>query len=288
MKVFYHVDMDGRACGAILIRRFPEAEAFLYNYWYSDNYLLDKIGMNEKVVFADIVPRGSLLKQVLEKTRDIVLIDHHITSYNEVKALGCSYDGKLAVDGPGACLLTWEYCYPEYPIPQSIKCIADYDIWERNELNQQFHFGIQTFDTYPKNPIWDSVLVDDTEVFNAILFKGKNILDYLKPWYRKILKSYSFEGTICKELTDGAEYSCLVVNQGGIDGTIFDEVEKKYDIHVRVVLGKNDKWLCSILTDRDDIDVSKIAEKLDGGGHQKVGGFSVTSLNDFFVRSEIC
>lgn len=288
MKIFYHVDLDGRACGAILKRRFPKAEPFIYNYWYDEKYLLDKIDKNERVVFADIVPRISLLKKVYEKTSDVTLIDHHETSYDEVLHAGLEYEGTLVRDGIGACALVWKYCYPDHRMPMSIGWIADYDHWIRYDKNKEFTHGLGTFNTYPNSPVWDRVLRDHDLALLMMIRKGQNILDYLIPWHKKILNSYAAEGQLVDDLVEGASYSCLFLNQGGIDSSVFDQCRRPYDVYARGVLDKFGKeWLVSITTDRDDIQLNKIAERLGGGGHRKSAGFKVSSLEDFFQRGDV-
>lgn len=285
MKIFYHVDNDGRACGAILKRRFPKAELCMYNYWYGES-ILEKIHKDEFIIFADIVPNTEILLKIYDITKNITIIDHHESSYDDIQKLGLVFDGKMTRDGLGACSLVWSYCYPEYPIPRGVMWIAEYDHWERSPDNKAFNFGLQTFNTYPDSKIWTRILHDDRKTIKMILRKGRNILSYIVPWYRRLLNSYAIEGYIVKDLVDGGKYSAILLNQGGIDSSVFDDTKRKYDVCIRVVFGKDQRWLVSITTDRDDLDLSKIAGRFGSGGHRKSAGFVVDQIDEFFITHE--
>ena len=45
-------------------------------------------------------------------------------------------------------------------------------------------------------------------------------------------------------------------------------------------------WYVSIYTEKDDIDVSKIAVSLGGGGHKKAAGFQAESVTDFTKKRQ--
>lgn len=283
MKIYHHIDLDGRACGAILTRKFPHAEIFPYNYWYEADRLLNTINRGEKVVFADIIPPIPVLEQVLLKTKDLVFLDHHTSSKKEVEDLGVKYDGILTDDGLGACRLVWQYCYPENKIPQGIQWIAEYDDWQRTSENKIFNFGIQSFNTFPTNWIWTRVLKEHVPTMKLIERKGRTIMSYLIPWYKRLVRSYGMSGLVRPELIDDQQYSMFLLNQGAVDSSVFDDLQIKHDIYARATFGKSWKWLVSVTTDRDDIDLSKLAKRFGGGGHQHSAGFTVEDLDDFFI-----
>jgi oligoribonuclease NrnB/cAMP/cGMP phosphodiesterase (DHH superfamily) len=283
MKIFHHIDLDGRACGAILKRKYPNAESFPYNYWYDADRLLSNIRNDERVIFGDIVPPIPILEEVLKKTKNIVLLDHHSSSKRDVEELGLDYEGTLTEDGLGACILVWEYCYPGSKVPDGIRWIAEYDDWQRTPENKVFQFGLQSFNTFPTNWIWNRVLKEHGPTMKLIERKGKSILQYLVPWYKRLVNSYGMSGMIRPELFDGTQYSTFLLNQGGVDSSVFDDVRIKHDIYVRATFGKSWKWLVSVTSDRDDIDLSKLAKRFGGGGHKHSAGFTVEDLDDFFI-----
>jgi nanoRNase/pAp phosphatase (c-di-AMP/oligoRNAs hydrolase) len=72
-----------------------------------------------------------------------------------------------------------------------------------------------------------------------------------------------------------------------VNSFVFDSVINQYDVFVRCVKGRDTGWMCSITTEKSDIDVSVIAKRFGGGGHVKAAGFRVEKLEDFFVKDVI-
>lgn len=285
MKVLIHTDLDGKACGAILTRRFPDADLINYNYFYEPDRSIDLIETDEEVIFADITPKPEHLAAVMTITKRITIFDHHSSSLRDLTAAGLTFPGTQTKDGLGACLLVWEYYYPERPVPSGIRWIAEYDAWERTADNKMFNFGLKKFNIFPTNWIWNKILLNDEVFVDKVMSIGRELLAYLVPWYKRLVRSYAITGYVIDDVHDKVpnRYSAILLNQGAVDSSVFDDADKPYDIYIRAVFGKNLCWLVSITTNRDDIDVSEIANQFGGGGHRKAAGFAIDDLFDFFV-----
>lgn len=289
MKIFHHSsDLDGRACGAILSRKFPKAEVIAYAYWYNPANTIERIEPDEPVIFADITPNMETLRRVFEITKDVTIIDHHATSFDDLVKEGLidQVQGIQTRDGIGACALVWEWCHStaqqKSPVPFGIQCIAEYDDWQRKEANVHFQFGIQTFNTFPTNWIWDKIINDDREFVSGVLTRGRHVWAWVSNWYRQVIRSYMIRGTVEH---GGKTYSAVFINQGRVDSAIFDSLEEKFDLYIRGTFGRARRWTISLTTDRDDIDVGLIAKDYEGGGRAKTAGMIVTELTDFFQPS---
>lgn len=283
MKVFYHSsDLDGKCSGAILARKFPHAEVYSYNYYQEWCKPFDSIKEGERLIFGDIVPNEHVFEKILERTKNIVILDHHESTYDDHLRRGWSFEGELIRGGLGACLLVWKHCYSNSPVPQGVQWIAEYDDWQRTSENMAFNFGMNTFNSFPKGRVWDRVLRNDTATNKVLLRNGNVILNYLRPWYKRLVKSYAIEGELVKGIY-GRECRCILLNQGAVDSSVFDSLEKKYDIYFRVTFGKSGKWNVSATTDNDDIDVTVLARHFDGGGHRNSGGFATDKIENFFI-----
>ena len=292
MKIFHHAsDLDGRCCGAILLRAYPNCELYPYNYWYDPETYIDIVQKDEPVIFADITPTPPNLERLMNITENITIIDHHSSSFDDLESLGLQFPGIMTRDGLGACALVWEWCQKDRPhpkpVPFGVQCIAEYDAWERKTDNIRFHYGIQTFNTFPTNWIWDEILKDDQKTLSVILRSGRAISDYLTSWYKRQVRSYAIEGRVAYTRGDKiVEYPAIFINQGGVDSSIFDSLEKKYDVYIRGTFGKARRWSISITTESEDVDVSMIARDFEGGGHVKAAGMVVDDLSDFFIPDE--
>lgn len=285
MKLFCHVDDDGRACGAILHRRYPNADVHFYNYWYPAEKLTDLIRKDEEIIFGDITPPEDILLKVMEVTKNITILDHHtsVLEYIDKEEFKSIRDNvTISTENIGACVTVWRYCYPKYDVPETIMLIGAYDVWLRNERNKEFHIGLGCFNIHPKNKIWDRLLRDDKRTIKMILRMGRHTSRYLNNLYKRILNATVLEGIIPVNLTDGKIYNTLFINQGSVDSSIFDTLEKKYDIYIRAYIGRNNDWRISMSTDRDDIDLTKIAIRFGGGGRANIVGFHADLMEDFF------
>lgn len=270
MKIYCHVDLDGRAAGAIVARRYRDASVHLYNYFYDFQHSFGEVEPNEALVFVDITPNIDTLKDLMVVTKKITIIDHH--GDEDLKEAGLEFAGKINDDGYGACRMVWEYYYPDRDLPQGIRWISDYDNWVRYPSNKQFQFGLSTFNTYPTSRIWDKILLDDEGFLHHVLKRGKAALEYLEPWYKQLVRSYAFPAQL-------GEYKALFLNQGAVDSSVFDSVEETYDIYVRGTYGKSQEWLVSLTTERDDLDLGELARQWGGGGHKKSAGLKVSDIN---------
>lgn len=281
--------MDGRCAAAIMLRKFPDAQLIPYNYWYDPDRSINRVAKDEAVVFVDITPTLYNLKLLMDITSDITIIDHHSSSKKDLINAGLEFPGIQEYDGIGACELVWKYYIPDKPIPFGIRCIAEYDAWQRNADNKRFNFGIQTFNTFPTNGVWDRILRDDTQALNRILDTGAKVLSYLVPYYKRLVRSYSISGYINYREADGSvqQRSAIFLNAPAADSSVFDDAEGSFDVYIRGVFGKNQKWLISITTNRDDIDVSSFAREFGGGGHAKSSGCSVEDLFDLFSPNKM-
>lgn len=292
MKLFGHTDIDGRACLAILTRKYPEATIINYNYFYDPEKTINLVEPDEEVIFADITPTMENLELLMNITKNITIIDHHESSLRDLQKAGLVFPGIQTADGIGACALVWDWCWKESPkpaIPYGIRCIAEYDGWDRTPENKMFYFGLQTIATFPTHRNWDKILSDDHNMCQAILNVGRNVLAYLVPWYKRVIRSYSIKGSIEAVVSEGIQYpryNALFINQGAVDGSIFDDVEERYDVYIRGVFGKNQRWLISLTTNSGDVDVSLIARMFGGGGHKKAAGCAIDDLSDLFTPSQ--
>ena len=105
MKIFCHVDLDGRCSGAILTRKYPLADVKFYNYNYDWMDTFSCIEPGEPIIFADITPRIEDLRNLMVITKDITIIDHHSSSYDDLQEAGLEFPGLIRTDELGACAL---------------------------------------------------------------------------------------------------------------------------------------------------------------------------------------
>jgi len=147
IRVFYHnQDLDGYCSGAIVKYRFPEAVMYPINY--GDEFPWGEIAEDDEVFMVDfcLQPEHQMLKlyEVLrsdeEKEHDrdgnLCWIDHHVSAIKAMEDIGCYPYGRTGVS-KAACELTWEYLFPNRPVPLAVKLLSAYDAWKQDIFIEQ-------------------------------------------------------------------------------------------------------------------------------------------------------
>lgn len=300
MKVFYHSgDLDGKCSAAIIKYFFKDRDEIIKLVPYNNGRELPikQMQEGETIFFLDCCfsPIEEMVK--LANQYNLIWIDHHISSMNEARNLGFNPEGIREV-GKAACELTWEYACKqicisgkEYPIPYGVRMIGRHDVWDlhfSNDLHNYQH-GLNSMDTDPRTEkgmmTWSNVVFSQNESSSMkIIEDGKAIERYLSQLDRQLMNAYSFSTRI-----DGKK--ALAVNRQLINSSMFKSKwdNSKYDLMIAFAKFKDGKlgfhWKVSMYTDKKGVDVSKIAQKYGGGGHEKAAGF-VTPILPFRIEDE--
>lgn len=264
MKCFYHgSDLDGQCSGALIKSNYSECKMFPINY--GDDFPFDIIEPNETVFMVDfcLQPFVDMIK--LYKMCNLVWIDHHKSAIEDHKKYDIKILGRRKI-GIGACQLVWEVLYNNTP-PLFVRLLAEYDVWDHtNPLTLPFHYGMGVCKTDPINQDFWNMLCD-REMVMRIVEDGDIIMKYQNEENRKYADSTAFE-------INFHGYRCVVINKMITNSKLFDSVwnPDKHDIMISFGWYKN-KWGISLYTNKNEIDVSQIAKKYGGGGHQGAAGF---------------
>lgn len=287
MKCFYHnSDNDGFCSGAIVKYKYPKCELIGINY--DDKVDLETIQKGEEIYMVDFSLSVNEMMDIIYKIEDFSKfnwMDHHKTSIQNAKDIHVS-DFKNSKNlkpfneicpgireiGKAGCELTWEYLFPEQPIPDTVHFLGRYDVWDHKEPETlPFQYGIRLYDTNPNNQtLWSNLFLNDAVAHHTvrnIILEGTAILKYVKQENERYCKS----GVIEFEL-DG--YKCLGLNRMLTNSQIFESVwdNTKYDMMVTFSIGKEQTWRMSFYTDKEGVDCSKLASKFGGGGHLQAAG----------------
>ena len=269
-KIYYHNDLDGRCAGAIALRsdflKEQKESCELYEVDYNDKIAIDQINPHDTLIILDYSFRPRVMNKILDKTEDILWIDHHESSFEYINEYSKKIDG-LRDNNYAACELAWKYFHGfDTAIPKVVSLIGDHDLWELKygEISEEFCIGMYAHPHHPTDKIWDKLLT-----------AGNNDL---------ILKIRK-EGSICKRVRDnfcldyaaryGFEcdfegYNCFAMGLYKFGGEAFGKKIKTYVICISFEFD-GEKFLVSLYSEM--IDVACIAEKYGGGGHKVAAGF---------------
>ena len=206
------------------------------------------------------------IKDAESKFKKIVIIDHHISSKEEVES---AHEHVFDLDHSG-CFLTWQYFYPNSDVPLLLQYISEGDIYKYRLPNHEKYMPAiygreQTFENIDiLNNLMNSVegrekLAEQSELLqqyeNKILAPALDSIHWVE-----------FEG-----MTIPAVNVCLPIDERS------DLLRRVYDIHPPVALSyrwDGGEWKCS-LRSNGQFDCTTIATKYGGGGHAGAAGFAV-------------
>lgn len=295
MKIYYHNDLDG-ACAAAIVKYYYEIfnhvilkEEDFIKLNYKGSIPIDMIEENETVFFVDYSFSKSdytVLKELLDKTTDIIWIDHHKTSIEfEKEHPELNLFGLRNINRCGAYLSyvflflgdnlsdNHSFIDDENNVPLYIKLVDDYDRWQfKYKSTMDFKNGMYIENYHPMATIWDSLYEDtlpDTlfveNMLDKIIQKGSVITRYIESNNNYIRNELCYESEF-----EGVK--CAVINCLG-DSKVFGEVYYKYPMVIMWTFDGN-KYKYSLRSHEDsNIDCSQFAKKYGGGGHKGAAGF---------------
>ena len=244
----------------------------------------DEISKHDKIVVCDIsLPVDFMFK--LSQEKDFVWIDHHISVIEQ-------YESKLQSEGlepikgirrvgTAAMILTWEYFYPNKELPLGIKLLGLNDIFDlRDKRVRAFEYAMQAIGVNrPTDKVWKE-LIEDTMDIDSMVEKGKAILSYIRNRNFRLVRAEAF-------VSEFEGYKCICANMPQGYSEFYDSLDniKDYDVMINFFMNKKNCWNLSFYTAKDDVDVSKIAEKFGGGGHAKAAGASSLKELPEFLRN---
>ena len=282
MLCIYHIaDHDGKGSAAIVKSVYPETELMGLNHDMEIPY--DEINKHDKIIVCDFSLPLDFMFQ-LSQTRDFTWIDHHVSvidKYEKIMADGNRKPIKgIRRVGTAALMLTWEYFYPDRPLPLGIKLLGLNDVFDlRDKRVRPFEYAMQALGVNrPTDKIW-SELINDTLDVSEMVEKGKAILLYIRNRNYRLVRSEAFESEY-----QGLKCICANIPQGYSE--FYDSLDnvKDYDMMVNFFMNKKNCWNLSFYTAKDNVDVSKVAAQFGGGGHAKAAGASSLPELPEFLR----
>lgn len=288
MVCLYHLDDDGK-CAAALVDRYTPGEDKKFiemNYGYEVPF--SQIGNNEVVFIVDFSIEPDDMLKLLEITKQVVWIDHHVTAIAKYAEFPVDIEGIRRTEHSG-CMLTWMYFNNmeelaelsgeeiswRDDIPWFVRVCDDYDMWRFNlNITKDFHEGFTLIPHEPQDEIWR--ILDQNRI-SIIANTGKSLRQYRANMMADLIESYGFESTLEGE-------KCFVLNQGLISSEDFNSLDPgKYNFLVGIIYD-GERWSYSLRSTPEGPNVANIAKKYGGGGHNHAAGFSCETL---LIKKEI-
>ena len=286
MLCIYHIaDHDGKGSAAIVKSVYPEIELMGLNHDMEIPF--EEIEKHDKIVVCDIsLPVDFMFK--LSKEKDFVWIDHHVSVIeqyeNVLKNENLEPIKGIRRVGTAAMILTWEYFYPDKDLPLGIKLLGLNDIFDlKDKRVRAFEYAMQAIGVNrPTDKVWREIIEDKMDI-PAMVEKGKAILSYIRNRNFRLVRAEAF-------VSEFEGYKCICANIPQGYSEFYDSLDniKDYDVMINFFMNKKNCWNLSFYTAKENIDVSKLAEKFGGGGHAKAAGASsLNKLPEFLQKGQM-
>lgn len=297
--IYHSIDLDGWMSAAIVKYWFESIND------YPDNVgkgTIDFIGFNygdpipdlsgyDKVIMCDVgFPVEEMIK--LYDTKDFIWLDHHISAIKSI-ALNIKFDkDEPQIEGIrdtkyAACELTWEYYFPDKPMPEIVRLLGRYDCFGHKGTDEEqkvleFQYGAR------------AVISDMSDAYLYLVLS--------------IPVGIGLNSTTISDIhRDGKaiyKFLCIDAKQSYKNGF---PIQFKYDIDEKENVGRIAKFICinkerfnpinfgikyhdedydgaacfhyangaynfSLYNDNGQVDCSVIAKQFGGGGHSGASG----------------
>lgn len=287
--IHHNADPDGNFSGAIALKANPEAITIGYNY-EPDFAPIIEACIGKRVVMVDVSPKNwSDMHRLCAVAESVVWIDHHPTAYRQMQEAGTDvgYSNFTPVfehEQWGAAKKTFEYFFPDTPVPAEVEMVAGYDVFRDYGSHTwikyyfPFRFGVSHLDTPQK--VREVFHLDGKGEPNFLPYieRGRAIAQYIDDDNAALVNNPA----LVTERTfhaGGKTYPVLTVNKG-----LFGDMFKSRDLtDFDFVVGffcQTDAWKVSLRGAGKDIDLGAIARVFGGGGHKDAAGFSVATFEE--------
>lgn len=279
-------DLDGHCSGAIVKKKFPDAE--IIGYDYGEPFPWDKVLGND-VIMVDVSLPMDEMARIATEAKEFTWIDHHASAINDYYHSDDLAIDKIIVDlkvGKAACELAWGYFFPGTTLPPAVLLLGTYDVWRNEDKDlwdrevMPFQYGmrqnVNSSSSFPQG-----LLEYDYELVGMITKNGRVILKYQDIQNKGLMKG-AFEAEV-------RGYRAICCNVGLVNfnsqafASVFDK--SKHDIMVPFcLLSPLEGYRVSFYSEDDGPDVSLIAKSVKGGGgHVHAAGCTVQNLGQILT-----
>lgn len=267
MKCFHHNDLDGRCAAAIVRKAYPACEFIEMDYAKALD--VNTIEPGEMVYIVDFSFKPDVMSALCARTQGrVVWIDHHKTILENLYAEFFSVPGVRSTS-QAACVLTWEFLFPQVPVPYGVRLIGDKDAWSFTDWrSDNFCIGIEAEDARPQSGFWALVFQSEAQFIVDSVERGGEIRRYREWFCERYCETNGFE-------TEFEGHKAFAVGLYMFGSQAFGRRVEQYPLLIAFEFNGS-KWVIGLYS--KTLDVSEIAKKQGGGGHKGAAGFTAVEL----------
>jgi oligoribonuclease NrnB/cAMP/cGMP phosphodiesterase (DHH superfamily) len=256
----------------------------------------------DKVIMCDIsFPKEEMLNLWTTKGLNFEWIDHHISA---IKIMENAHEnissGAYPIQGLrdtnyAACELTWQYFFPNDPMPEIVRLLGRWDCFgsigtDEEQKVVEFQYGaravIKNYDDayyYLDRSINSEKYYGDKDLVDKNIYtKGQSIYEYLCTEAKQTYKN-GFEIKFEYPIPDAEIYgtNTTKVKFICINKERFNPINFGIDYHADGYDGAacfwydGKQWNFSLYNSNGEVDCSQVAKQFEGGGHKSAAGFNI-------------
>jgi uncharacterized protein len=292
--IYHHPCPDGFTCATIANLYFKDKnnkpEFIGMSHSQKSFTELEKKIKDKNVLICDFTFKKEMGLKILDLVKSIQIIDHHVCSQNDSYNIPnpSSYDletYKSLPDNLGdiddhrifkinycGATLTWEYFYPDIPVPLFVKYVEDNDIWIKAMINTYevtayINSLPYEFEEYEK------LINDESIIHNHVIPVGIILWNQIQ----KNVDSAIQKSTVKMIELNNNIYFVALCNSNTNINEIGNKMILKYKhCDFSMIYNTFDKnTSVSFRSDETRANVNQIATILKGGGHRNASGASL-------------
>ena len=212
-----------------------------------------------KVAIIDFSYSRRELKQMIEKSNALIVLDHHKSAEDDLKGIE---EAVFDMSRSGA-MMSWQFFHPGVDPPTFLRYIEDRDLW-RFELENSRAVSAAMM-----------TLVDKTfEAFDA-MGNPAQFEELINDGYTILYHNKSMTERICAQARKGTwkGYEIYMVNSAVLQSEIGSHLSSSCDFVIIWYYDHMRNEYKVSLRSGPELDVSKIARMWGGGGHAAAAGF---------------
>ncbi len=275
-ECLYHADcLDGAAAAAV-VHHFTRTQKYT-GVRAGDNPTYTEFPKNQSLMYVDLCPTITHLLKLLKNENQVLIIDHHKSSYEKLAHLVDPLLTKVFDMSHSGCGLTWKYfADPDTgSMPTILKYIEDGDLWAWKHEESKFVVAALNRLHTPITPetILDYMGKNSNQYVPHLVEIGKPIMDKID----ETMAPYLRDAVDCT-LKKWPQYTVKSVkcDKYNLISYLGNEMSKTCDIALLwLPTSVPNEWKVSLRSfPTGSVDVSKIAMAYEGGGgHMHAAGF---------------
>jgi len=232
------------------------------------------------VILVDFSYKAPVLKKLFKEAKSVVWLDHHKTAVEEWdKLVGNPSElevlksyvswGTQTIDldmNKSGAMLAWEHFFPDNQAPVMIRYIEDRDLWrfKYKERTKNFSMALRSY-RYSFH-LWDIISANTQKIVD----EGESINRFYQQKINELVP-LAFSKKI-----GGVEALCVNA-PWAFASDLANELGKSAPVGLTFFFNKDGRWQFSLRSRGDEKgeDVSKISQKMGGGGHHNAAGFQM-------------